>query len=33
MDNATQDISREEQAAREVNARKKKVTLFCILQC
>ncbi|KAF4318804.1 hypothetical protein JM18_006260 [Phytophthora kernoviae] len=24
MDNATQDISREEQAAREVNARKKK---------
>ncbi|POM60793.1 hypothetical protein PHPALM_30307 [Phytophthora palmivora] len=28
MDNATQDISREEQAAREVNARKKKASLY-----
>ncbi|GMF44877.1 unnamed protein product [Phytophthora fragariaefolia] len=30
MDNATQDISREEQAAREVNARKKKASVQVI---
>jgi hypothetical protein len=32
MDDATQEVSREEQAAREVNARKKKASLYSQVQ-